>query len=80
MAIHEANDSQMLCGYPVLAPTREHGSFEAWLTATRKMSFDKLADELVKALGTATEGEALEVLVEISAALVPQEGMRHGRE
>ena len=69
----------MLCGYPVLADARDYDTFEQWLAATREMSFEKAADDLVKALETATDREALEVLVELSTAFAPPEEKRDAR-
>ena len=38
------------------------------------MTFDKLTDDLLAALDSASDGEALHVLAEIGAAITPQKG------
>jgi hypothetical protein len=64
----------VLCGDEILPDAREHGTFEAWMSATRKVNFDRIADKLIASLKQATDGEALEVLVIIHDAVVPQRG------
>jgi len=68
----------VLCGYEILPPTRNFGTFEKWMAEVRKVNFEQKADELLKALKEASDGEALDVLLTIGAAMCPQEGMRRG--
>ena len=64
----------MLCGHPTLADPARYPNYTRWLSATRKMTFDKLTDDLLAALDSASDGEALHVLAEIGAAITPQKG------
>lgn len=61
----------MLCGFPVLANTRNYDNYDDWLAATQQMSFEKVTTDLMDALEVATDSEALDVLVEIGAAITP---------
>ncbi len=65
----------MLCGYEVLPDTRGFDTFDRWRAEVRRVNFDKVADELLAALRDASDGEALEVLHTISAAIEPQRGI-----
>jgi hypothetical protein len=64
----------VLCGHKTLPDAARYCDCTSWLSATRKMTFDRLTDELLAALDKASDGEALDVLTQIGAVLIPQKG------